>query len=385
MCDHQKDSVKPLTRRKILKGLATVGLSLPLFEANLFSQRLRGGPQKINPDLQNMLDAAERFLNLLNADLQRKAIFPLNSDERFRWHYIPTAISSLPAAVRQNGHDRKGLSIQEMNGEQRLAAHSLLRSALSTQGYLKASSIMYLEEVLREIESTLDNAPFLSARNPELYFFAIFGTPGKGAPWGWRVEGHHLSLHFSWVSNALVIAAPAFMGTNPAIVRHGTHAGSRVLAAEEDLAREFLRNLNPQQTSQVMIATTAPADVITKNDRKANPGTPVGIAASRLNGVQRALLMRLIGEYVGNFSPALAGIQLEKIERVGIDKVHFAWAGSVERGKPHYYRIHSPKLLIEYDNTQNNANHIHTVCRDLENDFGGDALRQHYEKGGHHG
>jgi hypothetical protein len=385
MCDHQEKLIKQINRRNILKGLATLGLSLPLFEANVFSQKARTVAQKTNPALQNMLDAAQAFLNLLNADLQQKAMFPFNSDERFRWHYIPTAVSSLPAAVRQNGHERKGLSIQEMNGEQRLAAHTLLRSALSTQGYLKATSIMHLEDVLREVESTLTNAPFLSVRNPELYFFTVFGTPKKDAPWGWRVEGHHLSLHFSWISNELVIAAPAFMGTNPAIVRHGTHAGSRILAAEEDLAREFLQSLNPQQTSQVMIQTTAPQDVITKNDRKANPGAPVGLAASRLNGTQRGLLMRLMGEYVSNLNPALAQMQLEKIERVGIDKTHFAWAGSTERGKPHYYRIHSPRLLVEYDNTQNNANHIHTVCRDLENDFGEDALRQHYAKGGHHG
>lgn len=385
MCDHQENPVQSLTRREALSRLTTAAVSLPLLDAKAFSQKPRAGAPKTHPSLQSMLDAAEQFLNLLNGDLQRKAVFSFSSDERFIWHYIPTAISSLPPAVRQNAHDRKGLSIQEMNGEQRLAAHTLLRSALSTQGYLKATSIMYLEEVLREIESALDNAPFLSARNPELYFFAFFGTPKKDAPWGWRVEGHHLSLHFSWVSNDLVIATPAFMGSNPAIVTHGRHAGSRILAAEEELAREFLRSLTAQQTSQAVIETTAPQDVITKNNRKANPGAPVGLGAAHLNGLQRALLMRLLGEYVSNFNPALAQLQLEKIERVGVEKIHFAWAGSTERGKPHYYRLHSPKLLIEYDNTQNNANHIHTVCRDLENDFGGDALRQHYEKGGHHG
>src|ERR1044072_3278699 len=372
MCDHPENPVKTLTRRKVLSGLATVGLSLPLLETKTFSQKPRGGAQKVNPGLQNMLDAAERFLNLLSGDLQRKARFPFTGDERFNEDSIPTASSSLPAAVRQTAHEGTGLTIQEMNGEQRLAAHTLLRSVLSTQGHLKATSIMYLEEVLREIETTLENAPFLSARKPELYFFAIFGTPKKDEPWGWRVEGHHLSLHFSWVSNDLIIATPAFMGTNPAIVRHGRHAGSRILAAEEDLARDFLQSLKPQQTSKVIMETTPPADVITKNARKANPGAPVGLAASQINGAQRTLLMRLIGEYVSNFSPALAQLQLEKIERVVIEKIHFAWAGSTERGNPHSYRIHSPKLLIEYDNTQNNANHIHTVCRDLENDFGVD-------------
>ncbi|MEW6129974.1 MAG: DUF3500 domain-containing protein [Acidobacteriota bacterium] len=384
MCDHQENSAKPLSRRKVLCGLATAGLSLPLLELQAFAQKSRPIAQKTNPGLQTMLSAAEAFLNLLNADLQRKAIFPLGSDEQFRWHYIPTAINALPPAIRQNAHERNGVSIQEMNSEQRLAAHTLLRSALSTQGYLKATSIMYLEEVLREIESTLETAPFLSARNSELYFFAVFGTPAKDKPWGWRVEGHHLSLHFSWVSNELVIAMPAFMGTNPAIVRHGTHKGSRILAAEEELAREFLQSLTSQQTSQVIIEAIAPQDIITRNGRKATIGLPVGLAASRMNGRQRGMLMRLIGEYVGNFNPALAEMQLKKIEQVGIEKIHFAWAGSTERGKAHYYRIHSPKWLIEYDNTQNNANHIHTVCRDLENDFGGDALRRHYEKGGHH-
>jgi hypothetical protein len=386
MSDKKESAPNNVSRRTMLGSLASLGLSLPLLEAAARGQKRQPDGQRINLALQSMVEAAQKLLNLLGSSLQSKALFPMDSDERFNWHYIPTLVSSLPNATQMNLHKRSGVSIKEMTLEQRLAAHALLRSALSTQGYLKATAIMHLEDVLREIEITLGrNVKEATAiRDPELYFFSIFGSPSKDLAWGWRVEGHHLSLHFSLIGNSLIVPLPAFMGSNPAVVAHGTHAGSRIFTAEEHLARELLMSFDTRQSSLAVIATTAPNEIATKNNRKADLGTPKGLAVAKMTSAQRELLMKLVQEYAGNFSSALADVEMNKIRTDGIERIHFAWAGSNELGKAHYYRIHSPKLLIEYDNSQNNANHIHLVYRNLENDFGVDMLRQHYEKSAHH-
>ena len=376
----------PLTRREMLGRLAAIGFSAPALASLFANQTAEALGQKVNPIAQVMMEAAQQFLNLLGADLQRQAILPLGSDEYFNWHYIPSFVDSLPNAAQLGLHKRSGVCLKMMTPEQRLAAHALLRSALSVQGYLKATSIMHLEEVLREVEITLGrNVKEATAiRDSELYFFTIFGNPSKDAAWGWRIEGHHLSLHFALLGNRFLAAVPAFMGSNPAIVKHGTHAGSRILTAEEFLARELMKSLDARQAQQTIILATAPNDIVTKNNRRAELGSPAGLPLAKMGAAQRDLLMRLIQEYVGNFSAGLAEAQMQKIKADGVENLHFAWAGSQEPGKGHYYRIHSARLLIEYDNTQNDANHIHTVYRLPEQDFGGDVLRQHYEQSGHH-
>jgi hypothetical protein len=386
MCDHKESAPIDTSRRKMLGSLATLGLGLPVLVSTGLGQKRQIGEHQMVGEFQNMVDAAQKLLNALGTTMQSKAVMPVNSEEQFNWHYIPTFVGSLPNADKLNLHKRSGVSLKEMNLDQRLAAHALLRSALSTQGYLKATAIMHLEDVLRGIEITLGRnvTEATAIRDPELYFFLFFGNPSKAAPWGWRVEGHHLSLHFSLIGNRLIAPVPAFMGSNPGVVAHGTHAGSRIFNAEEFLARELLMSFDTRQSAQALIATTAPNEIITKNSRKAEMGTPVGLAAAKMTGTQRDLLMRLIQEYTGNFSSVLADKEFNKIKTDGIEKIHFVWAGSSESGKAHYYRIHSPKLLIEYDNSQNDANHIHTVYRHLENDFGVDMLRQHYEKSDHH-
>jgi hypothetical protein len=342
--------------------------------------------QSIDPTTKSMLDAALTFLDALSPALRDKALFPFDNEERFNWHFVPTKLDGLPEDLRKLFHERRGVSLKEMSSPQRTAAHALLRSALSTQGYLKATGIMIMEEVLRETELALGRDPKVVnlVRDPELYFFTIFGRPSKDTPWGWRVEGHHLSLHFSSVTGELVATTPMFMGANPAVVSHGTHAGLSLLAAEAGIARELLNSFDTQQSAQAIIAATAPEDIITGNSRKASLEMMAGLSASSMSGTQRALLIRLIQEYATNLRPDLADVQLERIKTSEIERIHFAWAGSIDAGKPHYYRIHSPKLLIEYDNIQNNANHIHTVYRDLENDFGEDMLQLHYEKSDHH-
>jgi hypothetical protein len=274
----------------------------------------------------------------------------------------------------------------EMSGSQRTAAHTLLHSALSSQGYLKATGIMVMEDILRETELALGQDPKVVSmvRDPELYFFTIFGRPSRDTAWGWRVEGHHLSLHFSSVTGELVATTPMFLGSNPAVLSHGPHAGLSLLAAEVGIARELLSSFDTGQRGQAIISATAPGDIVTGNSRTASLEKMAGLSASSMTGEQRALLIRLIQEYATNLRPDLANAQLDRIQTSGGEKLHFAWAGSIEAGNPHYYRIHSPMLLIEYDNTQNNANHIHTVYRDLVNDFGVDILRRHYEQSGHH-
>lgn len=376
-----------ITRRGVLGRLTTLVLSLPILRSDLIGQEQRPARKKTEPTMKSMIDAALGFLDALGPALRDKALFPFDNEERFNWHYIPTKLDGLPEALRKVFHERRGVSLKEMSGPQRTAAHALLHSALSTQGYLKATGIMIMEEVLRETELALGQDPRVVslARDPELYFFSVFGRPFKDTAWGWRVEGHHLSLHFSSVTGEFVATTPMFMGSNPAVVPRGTHAGLSLLAAEAGIARELLNSLDTQQCAQAVIAATAPEEIITGNSRKASLEMMAGLPASGMTGEQRALLIRLIQEYVTNLRPDLADAQLGRIKASEVERIHFAWAGSIDAGKGHYYRIHSPMLLIEYDNTQNNANHIHTVYRNLVNDFGDDMLRRHYEQSGHHG
>lgn len=386
MGDDSQSEQKSMTRRDALGSFAGLGVGIALLKSYAIGQSRQSRLRSINPAVQKINAAALEFLNTLSRQLRNKAMIPFDAwDERSNWHFLPTLTPSSPISFRQNLHERRGVSIKEMNSEQRLAAHALLRSALSTQGYLKATGIIFLEEVLRETETALGADSHITAlRDPELYFFTIFGEPSEDAPWGWRVEGHHLSLHFTSATNELAATAPMFMGTNPAVISHGIHAGASVLAAEAGIARELLKSLNNQQLAQAIIEATAPENIVTGNSRKASLGRPVGISASKLIGAPRELLIRLVQEYINNWRSDFADRELKRITSSGMERIHFAWAGSTELGRPHYYRIHSPKLLIEYDNTQNNANHIHTVYRDLENDFGVDMLRQHYKVGGHH-
>lgn len=375
-----------ITRRGVLGRLTTLVLSLPILRSDLIAQEPHHAPQKTEPAVKSMLDAALGFLGALDPVLRDKALLPFDSEERSNWHFVPTKLEGLPEALQKVFHERRGVSLKEMSGPQRTAAHALLRSALSSQGYLKATGIMIMEEVLRETELALGQDPKVVSRvrDPELYFFTIFGRPSKDAAWGWRVEGHHLSLHFSSVTGELTASAPMFMGSNPAVVLSGPHAGLSLLAAEAGIARELLNSFDIQQSAQAIIAVNAPAEIITGNSRKASLQTMAGLSASRMTGEQRALLIHLIREYIMNLRPDLAEAQSDKVKKSEVERIHFAWAGSIEAGKPHYYRIHSPKFLIEYDNTQNSANHIHTVYRDLVNDFGEDMLRRHYERSGHH-
>jgi hypothetical protein len=311
-----------------------------------------------DPAADDMTRSANNLLAALNAEQKAKAVFAMKDDERLNWHFIP--------------RERKGLPIKEMTPAQRNLAHALLSSGLSQRGYAKAATIMSLEDILREMEQ--GRGP---KRDPELYFVSIFGEPDPKGTWGWRFEGHHLSLNFTVIDGKVISGGPSFLGSNPGEVREGPRKGLRVLAAEEDLGRELVKSLDADQRKAAIIDAAAPKEIVTGNDRKAKELTPPGLASSKLTASQLALLQRLISEHAYHCRPEMAAGDLKKID---FKRLHLAWAGSLEPGQGHYYRVQGPTFLFEYDNTQNNANHIHTVWRDLEKDFGEDLLRQHYQQ-----
>lgn len=351
----------------LMTRLATLALvATALLGSTAYAHKGHSHADTGHKAVAEMTQAATAFLDTLDAKLRDQATFAFDGKERTDWHFIPK--------------DRIGVSLKEMNLEQRKAAHTLLRTPLSANGYLKATAIMSLEQVLHELEK---NSPTRKHdRDQERYWFCIFGEPGGKKPWGWRIEGHHLSLNFTSVGGKLVVSTPAFFGANPAEVRIGPRAGLRVLAAEEDLARKIMASLSEEQHKKADLAVEAPRDVITGPGQSIDIGEPVGLAASEMNKEQQKLLWQLIEQYAGSLRPEIAQGEWKEIKQ-NHEAIHFAWAGTLKRGEGHYYRIHAPAFIIEYDNTQNDANHIHTVWHSLSNDFGVDTLRRHYEETKH--
>jgi hypothetical protein len=309
----------------------------------------------------SMSEAANKFLSSLSAEQKSKASFDFGDQQRLDWHFIP--------------RERKGLPLKELNESQRKLAMEFLKTGLGAGGYQKATTIMSLEPVLAQMEGPNRKFP----RDPELYFFSVFGTPSAKAPWGWRVEGHHVALNFTVVKGELVSNTPLFFGANPAEVREGDRKGLRALAGEEDKGRELVTALDEKQRAAAIFDKTAPGDIITMNKVKADPFSPTGLAAGQLNKQQKALLEKLLDEYLSRMPEDLAQERSKKLRDAGFDKIYFAWAGGVNKGDPHYYRVQGPTFLVEYDDTQNNANHIHSVWRDFSGDFGADLLREHYQ------
>ena len=307
-----------------------------------------------------MSNAANALLSTLSADQKAKAVFTFNDEERLNWHFIP--------------RERKGLSYKLMTHEQRPLALALLNSSLSQQGFIKTTSIMSLEEILKIQEK---NTP-AGRRDPENYFFSIFGEPSDAGTWGFRFEGHHVAMNFTIVGGK-VASSPMFFGTNPAEVKDGPRKGLRVLGHEEDLGRELVKSLTPEQRKVAVLSDVALKDIITMASRKAAlDGQPSGLSAAKLNAKQRVLLQSLLEEYANNIPDQGAAARRDQIKKAGTN-MNFAWTGGLERGEGHYYRVQSPAFLVEYDNTQNNNNHVHAVWRDFTGDFGYDLLGNHYQ------
>lgn len=318
----------------------------------------------INSHAQQAVTAADRFIAMLDGTQKDETVFPFDTEERFNFHFVPL--------------QRKGITFNEMNEEQKHAALDLMRTCMSEESFSKASQIMQLDAVLKVLENRKPEDHF---RDPGNYHISIFGIPSANTVWGWRFEGHHISFNFSFNKQTLISGTPAFLGSNPAIVLSGPEKGKQVLKDETDRGFALLHALSKTQLQKAIIDTVAFKDILTFDKRKVMLDHPDGIRYAELTKEQQALMLQLIGTYVHRFTKLFADDMLKEIQQSGLDNLWFAWAGYTEPelGKGTYYRVQGPTFLIEYDNTQNNANHVHSVLRDLKHDFGGDELLEHYK------
>jgi hypothetical protein len=330
------------------------------------------GPQDAARASAEMASAALAFWNALSPSQQQQVRFGFADPERQNWHAIP--------------RPRKGVPLKDLTPSQRNLAWALLTTGMSHRGFTKAQQIISLEQVLRELEA--DRPGVAAVRDPELYFVTVFGDPDAKGTWGWRFEGHHLSVNYTIVGGRAITGAPTFLGSNPFEVRSGPRKGLRTLDAEDDLGRRLVLSLSESQRRKAVLAGQAPTDIVTFGARKVDMAKlgalGPGIRAAELTRPQRDLLLSLIEEYARWHRPEIADAELRRIQRAGLDKVTFLWAGGTDPGAGRYYRVLGPTFLIEYDNTQNQANHVHSIWRDAANDFGEDLLKRHYDTAAHH-
>ena len=360
--------------------------------------------------VQRMGEAAANFLAGLSTDQRAKARLDFADQvERTTWHYTPTP--------------RQGLPFTEMDRQQQRLAQRLIMAGLSREGYNVATTIMGIETLLDAKEGFRSD---LWWRDSRLYYVTVFGEPDGQKPWGWRFEGHHISLNFTIVGGQIVSPTPTFFGSNPASSPLMGGQTLRPLAGIEDLARQLMHELSAEQQATALLTTKAPPDIVTLNRPAVVAGslpakTPgiddtlavasqfrtmerliqerditsaeleavrlngaKGIAAAQMSASQRQILQALIGDYIHRMPDELAEIEMNKLKEQGMEQIHFAWAGGLERGEGHYYRLQGARFLVEYDNTQNDANHIHSVWRDAQSDFGADLITQHYQTSHHH-
>ena len=310
---------------------------------------------------ERMAEACHTFLDSLSLEQRERTTYHYLDGERLFWYYPPL--------------NRHGLPLRDMDAEQRRLAYAVMDSGLAEQAYRKATLIIDHELVLGPLEKEDGKVTF--ERDPELYYFTVFGEPGGSDPWGWRVEGHHISLNYSVWGDRVISATPLFLGANPAEIRKGPKKGLRILGDREELAFELMNSLDSGQRSRAIIYETAPYDILTYNSSKVSLPAEEGLPATRMSKGQKAMLTALVTEYVRQVPDDLASERLAVLEEGGLDRLHLAWGGPVERGTPNYYRIHGGDFVVEYDNRQNGANHIHSVWRDVENDFAADVLRDH--------
>jgi len=313
---------------------------------------------------QAMAQAASRFVESLNPAQREAATFPFAGDERYIWNYRPT--------------QRNGLRLMNMTQEQQALALALADTGLSQRASEQARWIMKLDDILREHERA-EGRVFAGWRDAEYYWFSIFGTPGGTAPWGWRAGGHHIGLHFTIVGGDMISSVPCFLGANPSQVRIGEHAGKRALPEEEDLPRALVQSLEGADREKAVFSEIAPADILTDAYRSLDRFIlPRGLSYGAMAGEQRDKLVGIIKHYIGRANDEIAGQEWDKVERAGLDGITFAWGGPVQKGEGHYYAIQGPTFIVEYDNTQNDSNHIHSVWRTFDGDWGEDILSQHY-------
>lgn len=306
------------------------------------------------PSAVKMTDAASAFLSSLTPKQRARATFPYDDVERLNWHYIP--------------RPRKGLPLKATDGVARDAANKLIASGLSDAGIAQVLNIMSLEDVLYLLEGG-DRVERRQRRDPENYFLTVFGTPDARGTWGWRLEGHHISLNYSVADGRLVATTPEFFGANPALIDAGPGRSIRVLGTEEDLAREILKACTPEQRKAVLISEKAPDDIPGGGAPQPDRGPAAGLAAAQMSPDQQSLLKQLLAEYLRNMPADVRAARDGQVAATGFENIRFAWWGSANRNERHAYRVQGPTFVIEYNNTQNNANHAHSVWRNLSGDF----------------
>lgn len=331
--------------RKAVSSFAVLLATGALLSANLKQEDASG---------DRMAAAAGTFLNALSDAQKAKASFEFKDEERLNWHYIP--------------RERKGLPLRELEGDARRTGLALLKSGLSEAGYDQSLNVMSLEETLYLLEGG-KREERRSKRDPQKYYFSIFGTPKKGATWGWRIEGHHLSLNYTIVDGRLVSSTPEFFGANPGFIDAGPGREIRVLGVEEDIARSILKASSPDLQDKLWLSKKAADDIRSRGTQQPDQAAPVGLPMAKMNKDQKKLMADLITEYLRNMPSDVVTERRAKINKAGMDSIHFAWWGSSERNARHAYRVQGPTFLIEYNNTQNSANHVHAIWRDMAGDF----------------
>ena len=363
---------------------------------------------------QSMTDIATELVASLTDDQRVLATFDLeNVEERIRWFYTPT--------------DHGGLPLAKMTASQHRLVYRLLASALSEGGYTTVTTIIGLENVLDRLEGFVAGFERERGRDPLQYWISIFGEPSDSGSWSWRFGGHHVSLHFTVRDGEVQSSTPCFLGADPAnSLLLGPHL-LRPLAAAEDLAREFIHGLSMDQRAIAIVGSIPPTDIVGANrsvllegdtalplplvwrkrfdgalddaivaiqdradrelgiteddlERVSFTRNPKGLSVASMTASQRDELRALLKTYIDRIADDLADSEWRKINGSEFEKLTFLWAGGIESGEPHYYRVQGGRLFVEYDNTQRGTNHIHTVWRDLENDFAGDALALHYSR-----
>lgn len=328
-------------------------------------------------------EAVHRFLNTLNEEELKKTSFTFKDSLRQKWTNLPVGLVPRP-----------GIRYGDLSDQSRLTFHRVLSALLSSQGYLKLTSIMQLDDILNVLyqeafdQGKIKKDDFTEIQNLKWdhgnYYISVWGQPQGQEPWGLSFGGHHIALSCTVMGNKVSLS-PLFIGTDPAEVKSSKYAGWRVLSKEEDYGFMLVNMLTEDQKSKAILKQEVPGDIITNPNSSQRISEYYGIVAREFNEAQQSLLEILIQEYIHNFEHAFAHDLYSRILKTGLDKIHFAWVGSLENNKPHYYIIHGPDFLIEYDNMgfQHDGNHIHAILREKGNDFGEDILKKHYLESKH--
>lgn len=301
-----------------------------------------------------MAAAAQKLIEVLPADQKAKLMYKYDDPERVNWHFIPK--------------ERNGIVLWDLTGEQRKVAEELVKAGLSAAGHAKTLQVRSLEEVLYLFEGGEEDYR-RNRRHPHKYHVTIFGTPAPTGLWGWRFEGHHLSLNFSVQDGVIVSSTPEFFGANPALIDAGPSRQLRILSGREDLARQILKACNDDQKKQMWISETAPDDIRGAAELQAVVDDAKGLKYSEMSPEQQKLLKQLLGEYMSAMPAQVVKDRLKSIEKGGMDNIRMGWWGESELNKRHHYVIQGPTFIVEYNNTQNEANHVHAMWRNLEGDF----------------